>query len=163
VRTWFSLIAIVAAVVYVQPAWADKPADVYSDFATDGVLNCGHSRSALTGILNDASLNQYGDPLTILLLKLEIQRQLARGCQRRLAATDPGDSAEGESDAPGTESKKDPDNNPPRELDQNQQDERGTAQSDEVQQGGAMVILGAGLLLLALGSGGWAAKRAFTK
>ena len=85
-RTCFSLIAIVAAIAYAEPALADTPPDVYSDFAEDGVLNCGHSKSAMKGILNDASIHQYGDPLTFLQLKLAIRRQLAGGCDRRVAA-----------------------------------------------------------------------------
>ena len=164
-RKWFSVIAIVLAVVYVEPARADKPADVYSDFATDGTLSCGHSQSALKGILNDASLYQYGDPLTFLQLKLAIRRQLARGCQKRRAADPASGASSGSRATGGTGStKRVVPKNPqrPRRPASRGQDARRTAQSDEVERGGAMAILGAGLLLLALGSGGWAAKRAFT-
>jgi hypothetical protein len=164
VRTWFSLVAIVVAVVYVEPARADTPANVYSDFAADGTLSCGHSRSALTGVLNDASLYQYGDPLTFLQLKLAIRRQLARGCQRRRAG-EAGGTSSSETVAPGgtgsTKKATKKQRRPSRSVSGAQGGSR-TAKSEEVERGGAMVILGAGLLLLALGSGGWAAKRAFT-
>ena len=164
-RTWVSLIAILAAVVYVEPARADTPPDVYSDFATDGTLSCGHSRSALTGVLNDASIYQYGDPLTFLQLKLAIRRQLARGCRARSAA-DPEEAAPSGTGAVGgtgsTKGATKKPQKPSRSVSGAQAGSR-TAQSDEVERGGAMMILGAGLLLLALGSGGWAAKRAFTK
>ena len=119
----------------------------------------------MKGILNDASIHQYGDPLTFLQLKLAIRRQLAGGCDRSgwpasasngtpavtPGATEPADpraenrargrgrSERGAGDEPGT-----------------------TAQSAGVQGGGVKAILGVGLLLLALGSGGWAAKRAFS-
>ncbi len=167
-RTWFSVIAILAAVAYAEPALADSPADVYSDFAENGALSCNHSRSALKGVLNDASLYQYGDPLTFLQLKLAIRRQLARGCNGRTAtATGAGDPASSETRADpsgASESKKSAraKNQPRREKRAalSAQDER-IAQSGEVQRSGATVILGIGLLLLALGSGGWAAKRAF--
>jgi hypothetical protein len=164
VRTWFSLVAIMAVVVYVEPARADSPTDVYSDFATDGILSCGHSRSALTGVLSDASLYQYGDPLTFLQLKLAIRRQLARGCRGRRAADPEGANSSGTGAAGGTGStmkatKKQ--RRPSRSVSGARGGSR-TAKSEEVERGGAMVILGAGLLLLALGSGGWAAKRAFS-
>lgn len=167
-RAWFSLIAIVAAVGYAEPARADTPPDVYSDFATDGTLNCGHSRSALTGILNDASLYQYGDPLTFLQLKLAIRRQLAGGCRRQRAAPEPVGTASGGTAT--TEPAVGPE--PPTKADENRpgqaaqpaleaQNKGKSRRSDEAERGGEMTLLGAGLLLLALGSGGWAAKRAF--
>jgi hypothetical protein len=163
VRTWFSLIAIVAAVVYAEPALADTPPDVYSDFAEDGVLNCGHSESAMKGILNDASIYQYGDPLTFLQLKLAIRRQLAGGCDRRVPSASNGTSPV----TPGATEPAEPEAKnrvgEPGRSERGARDEPGTtAQSGGVQRGGATLILGVGLLLLALGSGGWAAKRAFS-
>ena len=163
-RTWFSVIAIVAAIVYAEPALADTPPDVYSDFAEDGVLNCGHSQSAMKGILNDASMYQYGDPLTFLQLKLAIRRQLAGGCDRRTAASaSSGTSAvtPGATE-PAEPAAKNRAREPGRSVRGGQDEPGTTAQSDAVQRGGATVILGVGLLLLALGSGGWAAKRGFS-
>lgn len=163
-RTWFSLIAIVAAIAYAEPALADTPPDVYSDFAEDGVLNCGHSESAMKGILNDASIHQYGDPLTFLQLKLAIRRQLAGGCERRVVASasngtspvTPGATEPAEPAAKNRASGR-------GRSEPGVQDEPVTIrQSDAVQRGGTSVIIGVGLLLLALGSGGWAAKRAFS-
>jgi hypothetical protein len=145
-RKWFSAAAIVAALVCVEPVLADSPASVYSDFAEDGVLSCGHSRSALKGVLNDASLNQYGDPQTFLQLKLAVRKQLAGGCggSRKSAP------AKAKKRSGGSEQST-------RETEQGTKD--GT-KSDK--QSGGMVLLGVGLLLLALGSGGWAARRAFS-
>src|SRR5215218_11314573 len=80
-RKWASGLVAIAALCCAAPALADEPASVYSDFAGDGVLNCGHSRSALNGVLNDASLYQYGDPLTMLQLKFVIRKQLEGGCR----------------------------------------------------------------------------------
>jgi hypothetical protein len=170
VRRLFSVAAIVAALVCVEPALGDTPASVYTDFAEDGILSCGHSRAALNGVLTDASLYQYGDPLTFLQLKLAIRRQLARGCRRQLGAADSGNSASsGTGESGGTQAEqaaanRDAGQNPqaPGETRREAQRGSGTAQSQEVKEEGAMVLLGAGLLLLALGSGGWAAKRAFT-
>ena len=160
-RTCFSLIAIVAAIAYAEPAFADTPPDVYSDFAEDGVLNCGHSKSAMKGILNDASIYQYGDPLTFLQLKLAIRRQLAGGCDRRVAAS----ASSGTTPVtPGATEPAEPAPNRGRgRSERGARDEPGTtAQSAGVPPGGVKAILGVGLLLLALGSGGWAAKRAFS-
>ena len=162
-RTCFSLIAIAVAIAYVEPARADTPAHVYSDFAEDGILSCGHSRSALMGILNDASVYQYGNPLTFLQLKLAIRRQLARGCREARGGNHEGASSE--TNFPrGTGSTKREAENPkrPRRSALGAQSGNSAIRSEGPEQEGAMVILGAGLLLLALGSGGWAAKRAFT-
>jgi hypothetical protein len=169
VRRLLSVAAIVVALVCVEPALADTPASVYTDFAEDGTLSCGHSRAALNGVLTDASLYQYGDPLTFLELKLAIRRQLAGGCRRRPAAAGSGDSASsGTGESGGTQAGQGAanggsDQNPqaPGRAAPDAQRGSGTP-SQEVKQEGAMTILGAALLLLALGSGGWAAKRAFT-
>jgi hypothetical protein len=96
------------------------PADVYSDFARDGALSCTHSEADLRAVLDDASIYQYCDPVTLGRLKLAIRRQLARGC--------PG--IEGE-DSGFTE--------------------------------GHMVLVGSALLLVTLGTGGWAARRALRR
>ena len=62
-----------AAIAYAEPALADTPPDVYSDFAEDGVLDCGHSQSAMKGILNDALDLSVRRPLTFLQLKLAVR------------------------------------------------------------------------------------------
>ncbi len=94
------------------------PARVYRDFARDGVLSCRHSTADLRAVLNDASIYQYGDPVTLNRLKLAIRRQLARGC--------PGITGE---------------------------ESRFTK--------GRMMVVGSVLLLVTVGTGGWAARRAF--
>jgi hypothetical protein len=115
-------VAVVLSVALVAGAAAVEsgPARVYSDFASDGVLECGHSEGDLRAVLNDASIYQYGDPVTLNRLKLAIRRQLEGGC--------PGIAQEG---------------------------------SGGGLTNGWMVLVGAVLLLLTLGSGGWAARRAF--
>jgi hypothetical protein len=118
----------------------------------------------MTGILKDASLYQYGDPLTFLQLKLAIRRQLAGGCQRRNAANPEDAGPTGTGEVGGTESTEGAPKKPqkPSRSVSGAQGKSRAVQSDGVKRGGGMAILGAGLLLLALGSGGWAAKRAFT-
>jgi hypothetical protein len=161
-RKWFSAAAIVAALVCVEPVLADSPASVYSDFAEDGVLSCGHSRSALKGVLNDASLNQYGDPQTFLQLKLAVRKQLAGGC-RRAIKRGPADSAGAVLGGSRKSAPAKPKKRPGGSEQSTRETEQGTkdgTKSDK--QSGGMVLLGVGLLLLALGSGGWAARRAFS-
>lgn len=169
-RKWASALVVVAALVSAETAPADTPAAVYSDFAEDGVLSCGHSQSALKGVLKDASLYQYGDPLTFSQLKLAVRRQLAGGCRRSgRTATESGSIGGGlassrdtaEPDAAAGES-------PVRVKEKESKGEplaatphAGTANSGSSQEGG-MVLLGASLLLLTLASGGWAARRAFS-
>src|SRR5215210_2662005 len=90
-RKWASAVVVAAALSTAGAAQADGPPAVYSDFAEDGALSCGHSRSALKATLNDASIHQYGDPLTFLQLKLAIRKQLAGGCRvttRAVTSTD---------------------------------------------------------------------------
>jgi hypothetical protein len=112
--------AVVAMLVWVPMAGADSAA-VYSDYAQDRKLSCTHSREDLRAVLTDATLNQYGDPYTLIGLKLAVRRQLAGSCKQAAEKTD-----------------------------------------DEGNRNGRMKLLGAGLLLLTLGTAGWAARRAFS-
>ena len=99
---WVSALAVLAGLVFAGPALADSPVKVYNDFATDGTLSCGHSRAALKGALNDASLQQYGDPLTSVQMKLAIRKQLAGGC-RVIAVRSTGGTRSGPGESsPGT-------------------------------------------------------------
>jgi hypothetical protein len=173
-RKWASVAIAFAALVGVDAGLADTPPDVYNDFASDGVLNCGHSRSALEGALNDASIYQYGDPLTFIGLKLAIRRQLAGGCRQRrertlafLGSTSGGNPpAATAQPQPGTRksdgSSKTQPANPQGAPPLAAPDEVGGDVASGVRQDGWMVLLGVLLLLLTLGSGGWAARRAFT-
>jgi hypothetical protein len=175
-RGWVSLAAVLAALVWAAPALADSPASVYSDYASDGKLSCGHSRSALTGVLNDASLYQYGDPLTMLGLKLEIRRQLAGGCRASTGVGEASGSGEAapsstsESEGGGSSGKS---NAPSRRHHAKASPGSGktghsrseprplVAGAGSGHEDGRMVLLGVALLLVALGAGGWAARRGF--
>jgi hypothetical protein len=167
-RTWASALAILACLIGAEPALADSPAAVYSDFAEDGVLSCGHSRSALKGALNDASLHQYGDPLTFIQVKLAIRKQLAGSCRRRIASRAPGRTpTPGESNSGTRGTTQLPGAKPKQQVPPSQQPAgQATARdakdaAEDSRQSGGMVLLGVGLLLLTLASGGWAARRAF--
>jgi hypothetical protein len=119
-RVRAQLLSLVVALVVAAGAGAAEsgPARIYSDYARDGVLSCGHSEADLRAVLNDASIYQYGDPVTLNRLKLAIRRQLARGCP-------------------------------------------GLAGEESVLKEGRMVLVGSVLLLVTLGTGGWAVRRAF--
>jgi len=144
---------------------------VYSDFAEDGSLSCGHSRAALKGVLTDASIYQYGDPLTFLGLKLAVRKQLAGSCRRAepAAAEDEspvgGTGTPGDSDEPGAGGAKPPseeaEGRPPT-TESPQEEEETPLEVPSSGEDGRMTLLGVALLLLTLGSGGWAARRAFT-
>ena len=171
-RRWVSALVVLAGLVFATPALADSPVKVYNDFASDGTLSCGHSRAALKGALNDASLQQYGDPLTSVQMKLAIRKQLAGGCRVLTSVTrSRGTSSGPDESGPGAV---------PREQTNKKQDARKraggsgseqstrqaaapikTSGSADGKQGGGMILLGISLLLLVLGSGGWAARRAF--
>jgi hypothetical protein len=63
------------------PAAAAKappgPIDVYLDFAGNGHLTKHYPNALLRAIINDASLNQYGDPLLMMRLRRAARLQLA--------------------------------------------------------------------------------------
>jgi hypothetical protein len=163
---------VLAGLAFAAPALADSPVDVYNDFASDGTLSCGHSRAALKGALNDASIQQYGDPLTSVQMKLAIRKQLASGCRVLASVTPTGGTPSG----PGESS---PGAVPSEQTNKKQGARKGsggsgseqstrqaaaplkTSGSAEGKHSGGMILLGICLLLLALGSGGWAARRTF--
>ena len=170
-RRRVSTFVVLAGLAFAPHALADSPVDVYNDFASDGNLSCGHSRAALKGALNDASLQQYGDPLTSVQMKLAIRKQLAGGCRVIAPVTPPRGTSSGPGEpSPGAE--------PSEQTNQKQKARKGpggsteqstrqaaapikTSGSADGKHGGAMILLGISLLLLALGSGGWAARRTF--
>jgi len=170
-RRCVSAFVVLAGLVFAPAALADSPVDVYNDFASDGTLSCSHSRAALKGALKDASIQQYGDPLTSVQMKLAIRKQLAGGC-RVIASVRPTGTPSGPGESsPGTV--------PSGETNQKQNAGKGpggssseqstrqaaapikTSGSADGKHSGGMILLGICLLLLALGSGGWAARRTF--
>jgi hypothetical protein len=169
-RRWVSAFVVLAGLVFAAPALADSPVNVYNDFASDGTLSCGHSRAALKGALNDASLQQYGDPLTSVQMKLAIRRQLAGGCRviavRSTAGTrsGPSESSPGTLPSEQTNEKQKARKGPGGSSSEQSTREAApikTSGSADGKHSGGMILLGISLLLLALGSGGWAARRAF--
>ena len=174
-RKSVSTLAILATLVFAGQALADSPAEVYSDFATDGVLDCGHSQTALRGALTDASFHQYGDPLTFIQMKLAIRKQLAGSCRRTPSATPDGSAggysgeaiplSGGSAEASATKhgageyrSEVVP------KADGSTRTATPRLKSNpavEKKQSGGMILLGIGLLLLTLATGGWAARQAF--
>jgi hypothetical protein len=169
-RKWASLAVVAAALVGAGAAFADNPPAVYSDYAQDGVLSCGHSRGALKGVLNDASFQQYGDPLTMLGLRLAVRKQLAGGCRREeraalpigttAATAPPSTGGTGSSGSSGAKrNRQGPEAAPPAPDGQPSASED-LASSDR--QDGRLVLLGVALLLVTLASGGLAARRAFS-
>lgn len=75
------LVAIGVAALALTPtalaAAPPNPADVYADFAAHGRLTHVYPRALLQSIIDDASLNQYGDPLVMLRLRRAARLQLA--------------------------------------------------------------------------------------
>jgi hypothetical protein len=86
-RTRVSFLLVALAAVTASAAQAGGPGAVYTDFAQDGKLSCGHSRADLEAALRSGTLNQYGDPLTLARMKLAVRKQLAGGCKQRSAST----------------------------------------------------------------------------
>jgi hypothetical protein len=157
-----SAVAAAVALGVVPAAAASNPVPaLYNDFASDGVLSC-HSKADLRAVLADATLQQYGDPSTMIGLKLAAHKQLAGGCGQSRSSTPPGSSGStadrqrGTSQA--THSKK---GNSKRRA------SRTSAAPPRSEASGVdgptdkRMLLGTGLLLLTLATGGWAARRAF--
>src|SRR3954453_4507958 len=75
-------LAVAAAVLMLVPTAVaasppPTPADVYADYAAHGHLTKRYPKSVLEAIVNDPSLNQYGDPVLMLRLRRAAQLQLA--------------------------------------------------------------------------------------
>jgi hypothetical protein len=83
-------IAVVLVALWLAPAaGAADPSAVYTDFGLDGKLSCKYTRAELQATLNDATINEYGDPYAIAGLKAAIRRQLAGGCARSVRGSVP--------------------------------------------------------------------------
>jgi hypothetical protein len=167
-RKWSSIAIAVFALASAPTALAEGPPEVYSDFAADGVLSCNHSRRALKATLTDASIQQYGDSLTFTGLKLAIRKQLAGGCRRSerslsLFATRGDSSPATRESTPSSTPSPGNGTTSPRGREGDSVTPPATAGiSTASGRDGRMVLLGVLLLLLTLGSGGWAVRRAFT-
>jgi hypothetical protein len=74
-----------AALWLVSASGAANPSAVYTDFGLDGKLSCKYTRAEL----QDATLNEYGDPYTIAGLKAAIRKQLAGGCAGAVRGSTP--------------------------------------------------------------------------
>jgi hypothetical protein len=161
---WVKVTAVVAALAFVPAAAAGNPvAALYSDFAADGVLSC-HSNADLHAVLADATLQQYGDPSTMIGLKLAARKQLAGGCRQSAQSS----SASGSSQSPTGRQRSQRTRD--KKAGKNGRSERPrTSAAPPTTQGSSVegstdqrMLLGGGLLLLTLATGGWAARRAFT-
>jgi hypothetical protein len=157
-----SAVAAAVALGVVPAAAAGNPVPaLYNDFASDGVLSC-HSKADLRAVLADATLQQYGDPSTMIGLKLAAHKQLAGGCGQSRSSTPPGSSGStadrqrGTSQA--THSKK---GNSKRRAPRTSAAPPRSEASGVDRPTDKRMLLGTGLLLLTLATGGWAARRAF--
>jgi hypothetical protein len=70
-------VSLLLAFIPVATAKAlSDPTDVYVDFANHGRLTKQYPSALLRAIVNDASLNQYGDPLVMMRLRRAARLQL---------------------------------------------------------------------------------------
>lgn len=170
-RRFTSALGVTLALAFAPPAAAEDPASVYSDYADDGVLSCTHSKAALKGALRDATLNQYGDPYTLIGLRLAVRKQLAGGCRRTIAAgrssaangvarpdvSTFGTAAAASRSRPslsGTQSRGPAAPGGARAADPVPGDRDGDSNE-------GMTLLAVALLVIALATGGWAIRRGF--
>lgn len=165
---WFSAIAAAAALGFAPVAAAGNPVPaLYNEFATNGALSC-HSKADLRAVLVDATLQQYGDPFTMIGLKLAARKQLVVGCRHGTQSSTPGSTApradpQRRSSPPATsqthakKNGKKSRNKRPRVSAAPPPTEASTLDGPTDRR----MLLGTGLLLLTLATGGWAARRAF--
>lgn len=71
------LLALVPAPASLASRPPPTPADVYTDFVDHGYLTRHYPSGVLRAIIDDAALNQYGDPLVMIRLRLAVRQQLA--------------------------------------------------------------------------------------
>jgi hypothetical protein len=155
---WARAGVAVAALAFVPAGTAGNPVPaLYNDFASDGVLSC-HSKADLRAVLADATLQQYGDPSTMIGLKLAAHKQLAGGCRSSPSGSSQSPTARQRSQ--GTPSKKGGKNS--RSERPRASAAAPPARTPTVEEStDERMLLGGGLLLLTLATGGWAARRAF--
>jgi hypothetical protein len=170
-RTRASLVLVVVACTIASAAHAGGPGDVYTDVAQDGKLSCNHSRSDLEAALRSGTLNQYGDPLTLAHMKLEVRKQLDGSCKPRVqgpgATTTPtGTSTTTDSGRSGTskhaKSKARQRRAPQPPTESGRPIERGGPASGENGSFLAGRGLAVGLLAAAVALGGWLTKHALS-
>ena len=65
-----------AAAVLAAPAGAATPTQVYKDFAAHGKLTQNYSQDVLKATLRNASVQGYGNPTVVVMLKPVIQQRL---------------------------------------------------------------------------------------
>jgi hypothetical protein len=159
---WARAVAAVAALVFVPAAAGGNPVPaLYNDYASDGVLNC-HSKADLHAVLADATLQQYGDPSTMIGLKLAARKQLAGGCRHSAQTSSPvGSSESPASRQRSQETRSNKAKNSPNERSRTSAAPPPTRASAVEESTDERMLLGSGLLLLTLATGGWAARRAF--
>jgi hypothetical protein len=162
VYKWARAGVAVAALAFVPAGAAGNPVPaLYNDFVSDGVLSC-HSKADLRAVLADATLQQYGDPSTMIGLKLAAHKQLAGGCRHSAQSSSPGSSQSptARQRSQGTPSKKGGKNS--RSERPRASAAAPPARTPTVEEStDERMLLGGGLLLLTLATGGWAARRAF--
>ena len=157
-----SAVAAAVALGVVPAAAASNPVPaLYNDFASDGVLSC-HSKADRRAVLADATLQQYGDPSTMIGLKLAAHKQLAGGCGQSRSSTPPGSSGSTADRQRGTSQathfkKGNSKRRAPRTSAAPPRSEASGVDGPTDKR----MLIGTGLLLLTLASGGWAARRAF--
>ena len=169
-RKWSSVAACLAALAFAGAAGADTPPDVYSDFAEDGSLSCGHSRAALKGSDRrlDLPVRRSADvPRPQARGATAIGRELpsratGSGGRRVASRWDLRRPAIRTSRVRAARSRRAKAEGRPPTTERSQEEEQ-AVRLDVPSSGGdgRMTLLGVVLLLLTLGSG-WAARRAFT-
>jgi hypothetical protein len=170
-RTRASLVLVLVACATASAAYAGGPGDVYTDVAQDGRLSCNHSRADLEAALRSGTLNQYGDPLTLARMKLEVRKQLAGGCNQHGSSTQAtgatttgtGATTTTETGRTGTGKRaKSKSAHPPRPTAQRTPPHRVRPASDDNGSFLAGRALALGLLAGAVAFGGWLTKHALS-
>jgi hypothetical protein len=82
------------------PPPTPPPVQVYLDFTTHGRLTRKYPRALLQKILDDASLNQYGDPVVMSRLRRAVRQQLAGVAPTGARTVTGGDSVSGSTPKP---------------------------------------------------------------
>jgi hypothetical protein len=163
-RTRASLLALVAAGICAAPALAASPAQIYSDYASSGRLNCSYSRGDLEALLRSGSINQYGDPFTLAKLKLAARRHLAGSCETKSGSTATPSGTATSSTKQTQKTKRHANSKQPKhEPDRSRRDAAGArpagGDNNSFIAGRGLIV---GLLAVALALGGWLTKRALS-
>jgi hypothetical protein len=81
--TLAALLTLAVLLALAGPALAATPQDIYNDYADNGKLDGTYTDEELQAYLDDAVIQQYGDPEVVAALNALVQQMLSQAGEER--------------------------------------------------------------------------------